>query len=149
MLIIRRALPADAEALHNLYHYHLTANPPKEPQDLTIWREWLARFERNPFYHLLVGEADGEIVSSITLIVIENLTHNMRPYAIIENVVTHDEHRGRYYATALMNSAVEIAAGSSCYKVMLLTGSKQDSTLRFYENCGFNKNDKTAYIKWL
>ena len=149
MLKIRKAIAADAEMLHDLYHNHLTSNPPKEPQDMTIWRERIARFESNPFYHLLVGEVDGKVVSSVTLIVIENLTHNMRPYAVIENVVTHAEYRGKHYATALMNKASEIAAELGCYKIMLLTGSKKDSTLKFYENCGFNKNDKTAFIKWL
>jgi len=149
MLTIRRASPIDAEALHNLYFNHLTADPPKEPQNMDIWRKKLADFENSPLYHLLVGEINGRIVSSVTLIVIENLTHNLRPYAVIENVVTHVDYRGKHFAAELMNKASDIAAGLGCYKIMLLTGSKQDSTLRFYENCGFNKNDKTAFIKWL
>ena len=32
---------------------------------------------------------------------------------------------------------------------MLLTGSKRESTLRFYQNAGYNSNDKTAFIQWL
>ena len=32
---------------------------------------------------------------------------------------------------------------------MLLTGSKQESTLRFYEKAGYNCKDKTAFIQWL
>jgi GNAT superfamily N-acetyltransferase len=146
---IRKATPADAEALHDLYHNHLTANPPKESQDMDVWRIKLSHFENNPFYHLLVGEYDGRVVSSVTLVVIENLTHNMRPYALIENVVTHADFRGNNYATKLMNRASESATAHSCYKIMLLTGTKKDSTLGFYEPCGFNKNDKTAFIKWL
>ena len=148
-LVIRKAISADAEALHDLYFNHLTASAPAEPQDMAAWREKLARFERDPFYHLLVGEVDRRIVSSATLIVIENLTRNLRPYAVIENVVTHADFRGRHYATQLMCRASEIAGENGCYKIMLLTGSKKDSTMRFYENCGFNKNDKTAFIKWL
>ena len=149
MLTIRKATPADAEALHDLYVNHLTATPPKEPQDMTVWREKIARFENDPLYFLLVCGVDGNVVSSVTLIVIENLTHNLRPYAVIENVATHANHRGNHYATGLMNKASEIAAECGCYKIMLLTGSKEDATLRFYENCGFNRNDKTAFIKWL
>ena len=34
-------------------------------------------------------------------------------------------------------------------RMMLLTGSKNESTLRFYENAGYNSADKTAFIKWL
>ena len=149
MLTIREAAPADAEALHELYFGHLTAYPPQEPQDMAVWREKLARFGDDLLYHLLVGEADGRVVSSVTLVVIENLTHNLRPYAVIENVVTHADYRGRQYATQLMERASGIAAAHGCYKIMLLTGSKEDSTLRFYERCGFNRRDKTAFIQWL
>lgn len=35
------------------------------------------------------------------------------------------------------------------YKIMLLTGAKNESTLKFYEKCGFNSRDKTAFIKWI
>ena len=148
-MTIRKATSADAEALHELYFNHITDNPPKEQQDMAAWGEKLAKFEKDQFYHLLVGEVDGKIVSSVTVIVIENLTNNLWPYALIENVVTHTDYRGRHFAATLMNRAVEIAAEFGCYKVMLLTGSKKESTLRFYENCGFNRKDKTAFIKWL
>ena len=146
---IRRATPDDAEALYDLYTNHLTDSPPIEPQDMAVWREKIARFERDPLYHLLVGEAAGRIVTSVTLVVVENLTHNLRPYALIENVVTHAGYRNRHYATALMNRAGDMAKEHGCYKIMLLTGSKKDSTLKFYENRGFNRRDKTAFIKWL
>ena len=33
--------------------------------------------------------------------------------------------------------------------MMLLTGSKEESTLRFYERAGYNSKDKTAFIQWL
>lgn len=67
---------------------------------------------------------------------------------MIENVVTHRDYRRRGYARALMQRAVNIAESRSCYKIMLLTGAKDEGTLQFYEKCGFNKKDKTAFIKW-
>ena len=148
-LIIKKATEKDAEALCELYMKHLTAKAPAEQQDLSLWQKKLRKFENDPLYHLLVGETDNKIVSSVTLIIIENLTHNLRPYAVIENVVTHADYRGRHYATGLMNRASEIAGEHGCYKIMLLTGSKKESTLRFYENCGFNKIEKTGFIKRL
>ncbi|MEE0157694.1 MAG: hypothetical protein UER27_10665 [Acutalibacteraceae bacterium] len=42
-----------------------------------------------------------------------------------------------------------MAAENGCYKVMLLTGSKQESTLRFYERCGFDRHAKTAFLRRL
>ena len=32
---------------------------------------------------------------------------------------------------------------------MLLTGSKEERTLDFYRNAGYNSADKTAFIQWL
>lgn len=146
---IRKAVPGDAQELKDLYFEHLTSTPPKEEQKLSLWREKLAAFEKDEHYHLLVGEIEGKIVSSVTLVIIENLTHNMRPYALIENVVTHADYRGRHYAAALMSHAGAVAKEFGCYKIMLLTGSKKESTWRFYENCGFNRHEKTAFHKKL
>ena len=82
-------------------------------------------------------------------IIITNLTRNIRPYAFIENVVTHTDYRGKGYATACLNYAKEIAQKADCYKMMLLTGSKNEGTLNFYKRAGYNCTDKTAFIQWL
>lgn len=100
-------------------------------------------------HHIIIAEADGKIVSSCVCVIIPNLTHGQNPYALIENVVTMPEYRKQGYASACLEYAADIAKSSSCYKIMLLTGSKEESTLRFYERAGFNRNDKTAFIRWL
>lgn len=100
-------------------------------------------------YHIIVNEVDGKIVSSCVCVVILNLTRNIRPYAFIENVVTHADYRGKGYATECLNYAKEISKKANCYKIMLLTGSKQETTLKFYSNAGYNNTDKTAFIQWL
>jgi len=149
MFDIRNIDRKDVNDLNYLYINHLTKNPPKEQQDMQKWSELLEKLIADPDYHLLVGEIDDKIVSSVTLIVIRNLTHNLRPYALIENVVTHGDYRNKGYASALIGHACKIAEDSGCYKIMLMTGSKQESTLRFYEKCGFNRNDKTGFINWI
>lgn len=146
MVLIREAVKPDLDGLQELYlHLHETEKLPETPELISLWDEIIA--DEN--YHILVGEEDGKIVSSVTLVVIKNLTRGMRPYALIENVVTHRDYRKRGFATALMQKAVEIARNSGCYKVMLLTGAKDENTLRFYEKCGFNSRDKTAFIRWI
>lgn len=147
LLTVRKAKRQDAEQLRELYFHHLTAFPPAEKQDMKKWESMIQSFEENLFYHLLVGEIGHKIVSSVTLVIIPNLTHNCRPYAVIENVVTHCDFRGNHIATTLMAHASEIARQADCYKIMLLTGSKKESTLHFYENCGFDQHIKTAFLK--
>lgn len=100
-------------------------------------------------HHIVVKEIDGKLVSSCVCVIIPNLTRNIRPYAFVENVVTHAEYRGRGYATECLNYAKELAEKANCYKMMLLTGSKKESTLKFYERVGYNSSDKTAFIQWL
>lgn len=100
-------------------------------------------------HHIIVNEQDGKIVSSCVCVIIPNLTRNVRPYAFVENVVTHSDYRGKGYATDCLNYAKELAKKAECYKMMLLTGSKEDSTLNFYTRAGYNSTDKTAFIQWL
>lgn len=100
-------------------------------------------------HHIIVKEVDGRIVSSCVCVIIPNLTRNIRPYAFVENVVTHSAYRGKGYATECLYYARSIAEKENCYKMMLLTGSKDNSTLDFYRNAGYNSSDKTAFIQWL
>ena len=100
-------------------------------------------------HHIIVKEIDGNIVSSCVCVIIPNLTRNIRPYAFIENVVTHSEYRGHGYATECLNYAKNIAVSENCYTMMLLTGSKEETVLNFYTHAGYNSTDKTAFIKWL
>lgn len=100
-------------------------------------------------HHIIVCEKNGKIVSSCVCVIIPNLTRSVRPYAFIENVVTHSDYRGKGYASACLKFAENLARERNCYKMMLLTGSKSDSTLDFYRNAGYNCDDKTAFIQWL
>ena len=83
------------------------------------------------------------------VVIIPNLTRNVRPYAFIENVVTNESYRGKGYARECLDYAKEIAIKNNCYKMMLLTGSKEKGTLDFYKKAGYNSTDKTAFIQWL
>lgn len=100
-------------------------------------------------HHIIVNEINGKIVSSCTCVIIPNLTRNIRPYAFIENVVTNKDYRGKGYATECLNYAKGLSEKANCYKMMLLTGSKQEATLKFYKHNGYNDSDKTAFIQWL
>jgi len=144
---IRQAEINDIESLIELYMHHLTQFPPREAQHLELWIEKFTQIIKNKDYHILLGEINGQIVGSVTLIIIPNLTHNLRSYAIVENVVTHSDYRRKGYASRLLEKADEIAQKERCYKIMLMTGSKKDETLNFYRKNGYNSDDKTGFIK--
>lgn len=148
-MIIRKAKGTDAEDLKVLYFNYLTHFPPKEEQDMALWEKLLDKFEQDDRMHLLVAEKDGKIVSSVQMAMIESLTHNVRPFAVIENVVTHADYRNRGYASALLERASEIAREHRCYKISLETGSNKESTLNFYRKNGFSIDEKHSCLKRL
>lgn len=148
-MIIRKAKSTDANDLKILYFDYLTHFPPKEEQDMMMWQNLLDEFEKDEKMYLLVLEEDGKVVSSIQMAIIKSLTHNVRPFAIIENVVTHVNYRNKGYASALLEKASEIAREHKCYKISLETGSNKESTLNFYRNNGFSIDEKHACLKRL
>lgn len=144
--MIREACYEDLHEILELYLYlHETAIPEESTHLKQTWESIMN--DKN--HHLIVCEVDGEIVSSCVCVIIPNLTRNVRPYAFIENVVTHWEYRGKGYATECLDYARKIAKENNCYKMMLLTGSKEPETLNFYRKAGYNSSDKTAFIQWL
>ncbi len=108
-MIIRKAKGSDAEDIKILYFDYLTAYPPKEEQDMDIWASLLDKFEKDENMHILVVEENGRVISSVQMAIVESLTHNIRPFAVIENVVTHIDYRNKGYASALLDKASEIA----------------------------------------
>ena len=144
--MIREAQESDLLALLELYlHLHEQRVPEQDTHVMAVWQSILQ--DKN--HHLIVCEEDGKIVSSCVCVVILNLTRNVRPYALIENVVTHPDYRQRGLASACLNYAKQIAQRENCYKIMLLTGAKDEATLHIYRKAGYNSNDKTAFIQWL
>lgn len=148
-MIIREAKGTDAEQLKALYFEYLTHFPPKEEQNMQQWSALLDKFADDENMYLLVAEEDGKVVSTVQMAIIENLTHNVRPFSVIENVVTHVDYRGRGYASALLKRASEIASERRCYKVFLETGSNKESTLNFYRINGFVIDEKHSCLKRL
>lgn len=144
--MIREAEIGDLNALLELYLCLHEDSIPDESEHLKkTWEQII----NDPNHHLIVNEVDGRLVSSCVCVIIPNLTRSVRPYAFIENVVTHRDFRCRGLARECLNYARDIALRENCYKMMLMTGSKDPNTLRFYEKAGYNSSDKTAFVQRL
>jgi len=145
-LMVREAKNEDLKSLLDLY---LCLHEETIPEDTEKLQGTWTKIIKDENHHIIVNEVDGMIVSSCVCVIIPNLTRGIRPYAFIENVVTHRDYRKRGYGSECLAYAKEIAKENNCYKIMLLTGSKMEETLHFYEKAGFNSNDKTAFVQWL
>jgi GNAT superfamily N-acetyltransferase len=141
---IRELQSHDLQSLLGLYaHLHSHDEPPPSPAIAeAVWSEAVA----NPRIKYFGGFVSDLLVSSCTLTVIPNLTRACRPYGVIENVVTHAAHRCQGWGKAILGFALDEAWRQGCYKVMLLTGRKDEATLRFYEQAGFDQHDKQAFV---
>lgn len=145
-MIIREIKENELNELLRLYtHLHESGVPENSEHLQKTWKTICG----DDNHHIIVCEDEGRLVSSCVCVIIPNLTRNIRPYAFVENVVTHKDYRGKGCATACLNYAREIAVRENCYKMMLLTGSKSESTLNFYKRAGYNCTDKTAFVQWL
>ncbi|MBO7563727.1 MAG: GNAT family N-acetyltransferase [Clostridiales bacterium] len=140
--MIREARKEDLDQMLELYLYLHEESIPEHDEHLAeVWDKIIGDED----YHVIVCEIDGKIVSSCSCYIIYNLTHNVRPFALVEYVVTHEDYRCRGYASDCLARAKEIAISKNCYKIMLMTGSKRESTLNFYRKAGYRSDDKTGF----
>ncbi len=146
MIRIREAETGDLDDLLHLYSvlYGKTVLK-KDSGTMTTWKQMLA----DPFYHIIVAEEDDKIVSTCVVVIVRNLTFEHRPYAIIDNIVTHGDFRAQGLATACLQEAKKIAEDAGCFKITLSTSSRLQSTHKFYERLGYNKEGLTAFTQWL
>lgn len=144
--MIREVIYSDLDGLMKLYmQLHDNSFPEKDNKLCKLWEQIL----NSENHHIIVAEEEHKIVSSCVCIIVPNLTHNQRSYALIENVITDKAYRKRGLATQCLNYAKELAIKENCYKLMLLTGQKREDTLNFYRQAGYNSEDKIAFIQWI
>lgn len=143
LVTIREIDEGELPALLRLYaHLHPQDEMLPLGEAMPTWK----MLRQDPNQHCLGAYWNDTLVSTCTLIVIPNLTRGGRPYGLIKNVVTHPDYRRRGLGSAVSKHALTTAWEQNCYKVMLLTGSKNEETLRFYEQAGFQRGVKTGFV---
>lgn len=141
-VVVRPAADHDLPEMLNLYR-HLHPHDP-ELETATAARVW-STLLASGFMTVIVAQATDRLVASCTLAIVPNLSRGGRSYGVIENVVTHADHRKRGLGRRVLAHACDMAWQADCYKVLLATGSKQETTLRFYEGAGFERGGKTYF----
>jgi GNAT superfamily N-acetyltransferase len=143
-MTIREITRAERGQLLALYRDLHEADAPPPPPDAVeaVW----SRIEADPnLFCFGVFEGDA-LVSTCTLAVVPNLTRGCRPFGVIENVVTRADRRRCGCGRAVLRHALARAWDRGCYKVMLMTGRRNEATYRFYESAGFDRHAKQAFV---
>ena len=120
---------------------------PSDPEVTEVEFKVFQEIIDSKYLDLIVAEDKGVLMGSCYLNVIPNITRGGRPYAVIENVITDSTHRKRGVAKALIDRAIELAWQHNCYKVMLMSGRKDEAVHAFYKQCGFDADEKQAYVQ--
>lgn len=143
-LEIRELAEPDLDALLALYrHLHAEDDPlPVRSHLEALW----SRVCASPDLLYRGGFDGGELVTSCCAAIVPNLTRGARPYAVIENVVSHPDRRGRGYGSAVLQALLSSCWDRGCYKVMLLSAAQRDVAHRFYEANGFDRHAKQGFI---
>lgn len=94
---------------------------------------------------VVVAEIGGRLAATCLLVIVPNLTRQARSFAVIENVVTHADHRKKGLGGAVLRYAMDKAWAAGCYKIMLSTGRTDEDIMRFYEGVGFKRNTRTSF----
>lgn len=112
--------------------------PPSQAQ--SIWEA----MNGYSYYKVFVAEdkaADPPaIVGTFALLIGHNLGHGGKPFAIVENVVVHPDHRGKGVGRRMMEEAMILAKAQGCYKLMLSSDIKREAAHRFYDSLGFERH---------
>lgn len=146
MIKLREAQATDLlELLHLFSEMYGKEVEQTDEKTIQIWNRMIT----DPFYHIIVAEDEGKIVSTCSCIIIQSLTYEHRPYAVVDNIVTRSEYRAQGLATACLQEAHRIAESAGCFRMMLATASKLESTYRFYEKLGYDRDEMTAFTQWL
>lgn len=143
MRVVRLATPSDLAPLQQLYA-HL--NPHRPPLPSEAAERIFDRILTSPGCHLFVCSVDGALVATCMLATVPNLMHGGRPHALLENVVTHPDHRRQGHGRAVVGAALSAAWTEGAHHVLLMTGRKDPGVRRFYESCGFELGIKAGYV---
>jgi GNAT superfamily N-acetyltransferase len=97
---------------------------------------------------LVVGRCGSEVVSTLQLSFIPNLTHGGMRRAQIEAVRVGSSHRGEGIGGEMIQWAVQRAVDAGCGLVQLTTDRERKQTVAFYERLGFRHSHNGLKL-WL
>jgi len=98
------------------------------------------RMSQYPNYKLYVAVAEGRVVGTFALLIMDNLGHLGAPSAIIEDVAVDPALQGQGIGRHMMQHALEVAAENGCYKATLSSNLKRERAHAFYESLGFERH---------
>ncbi len=124
------------ELYHQLAIYTSQAELRQSPS-LDDYRRVFAKITTFPGHELLVAEDEGEVVGTMVLLIVPNLSHSALPWALVENLIIDQGHQGQGLGRLLMNYAIARAKETGCFKLVLSSDKRRKEAHQFYRSLGF------------
>jgi len=138
-LSIRQAVEADVPRIIELYRElvitHADAEHSAAPSP-EIYRKVLRQINEMPGHELLVAARDGEILGTLVMLTVPNLSHQGLPWTLVENMVVAREHRNQGIGGELLRYAIKRAEEAGCYRIILTSHQDRTDAHRFYRSLG-------------
>ncbi len=139
-VIIRRATESDIARIVELYRQLVITTSQAEqsqPTSSDNYRRVFSQICRQTGYELMVAECDGEVVGTLVLLIMPNLSHNALPWALVENVVVDEKYRRQGIGRLLIEYAIVRAKTAGCYRIVLSSDIRRHEAHEFYRSLGF------------
>lgn len=140
MTEIRLAEESDLPRILELYHELSMITTEVEQHLNTSWDDYrrvFAEISGNPRRELLVAEYEGEVMGTVALFTIPNLSHGATPYALVENLVVNHKYRRKGIGKKLMEYTIARAKQEGCHRIELCSHRKRKEAHRLYSSVGF------------
>jgi GNAT superfamily N-acetyltransferase len=103
-------------------------------------RGHFARIRQRPGFRLLAAVAEGEIVGTYALAIMEKLGKRGTPAGVAEDVAVLPSRQGQGIGRAMMEHAREACRRAGCYKLALSSNLRREGAHRFYDSLGFERH---------
>jgi GNAT superfamily N-acetyltransferase len=137
---IRLAIEADIPRILELYR-ELSITTSQVEQGLSPssekYRKAFNEICADPKHELLVAEQQGQVVGTIALLIVPNLSHNATPYAIAENLIVTQKYRRQGIARQLLEYCIARAKESACHRIELCSDRRREEAHKLYRSVGF------------
>jgi GNAT superfamily N-acetyltransferase len=140
MANVRPATEYDIPRILQLYDELTINSAPMEMESGFSANEARAVFSEiqgDPRHELFVAEEEGQVVGTIVLLIVPNLSHGVAPWAIAENIIVSEEYRRKGIGRMLLEHVIARAREKGCYKIQLVSDTRRKEAHKFYGALGF------------
>lgn len=145
-IVMREALESDLPGVLSLYAQLGQDDGSILPLGMATSIFW--KMKSYPDYTIQVALAEGRVIGTFALLVMDNLGHFGTPSAILEDVVVAEDLRGEGIGKLMMEYANTLCRQKGCYKMAFSSNINRETAHLFYESLGFRKHGYSFYVSY-